>query len=110
MAHAAIVLRDHGLQHDKRKAGLGVDLELSHVERELARSLANGMRQGLAEVAGCEVDAIRVADVRGKVARQLALEALEVVSERSGRGGIAHQMPDRSGPAARPAPRRRARA
>jgi hypothetical protein len=75
------ILRDHRLQHGEREPRLGVGLELPDVERKLAGAFPDGMRQRVAEVARGEIDAIGVADMRGKIARQLPFEALEVSLE-----------------------------
>jgi hypothetical protein len=78
-------LRDHGLQHDERQARGGIGLELPDIERQLAGAFADRVRKRLAEVVRGQIDAVGVADMRGKIARQLPLEALKVVSERNGK-------------------------
>src|SRR5207247_2003013 len=70
--------RDDEHPRGAREAGRGVVLELGRVERELPRGLADRVWEIDAEVAGREIDAVRLAHVRRKIARQLALEALEV--------------------------------
>jgi hypothetical protein len=64
-----------------REAGGTICLQLFLAQRELARSLADGMRQRMSEIAGAEVDAVRIAHVCREIAGQLALEALEVTLE-----------------------------
>src|SRR5213593_2708376 len=78
---AGLVLGDHCLEHRERQSGRSVVLELPRVERQLARTLADGMRNELAQVAGREIDAIRVAHMCREVARQLPLEPIEILLE-----------------------------
>src|SRR5262245_14861009 len=80
-ADAGRVLRDHRLQHRERETGRTVVLQLLLVQRELARALADRMREGDAEIARGEIDAVRLPDVVGEVARESAAEALEVTGE-----------------------------
>src|SRR2546427_724422 len=75
---AGLVLGDHRLEHGKRESRRGVILELSGVQRQLARALADGMRNHCAQIAGGEIDRIRFAHVCREVARQLPLEPIEV--------------------------------
>src|SRR5262249_16819263 len=57
---------------------------LLEVEGELSRSFPDGVRQGKAEVAGSQIDAVGLPDVAGDVTRQLAPEALEVILQATG--------------------------
>src|SRR2546427_631828 len=94
-----------------------VVFELSRVERELPRGLADRVWEIDAEVAGREIDAVRLAHVRRKIARQLALEALEVALQslprptgRTGRARTGDRGPCDRGRERQPARRQRARA
>src|SRR5438105_6462959 len=103
------ILRDDGLQDHKREARIPIGLELCGVERQLPGSLPHRMRNRFAQVACGEIDAIRLADVGGKVARQVPFEALEIPLElrawitwQNARDGIERPAVLRPGP---PSPR-----
>ena len=114
---AGFVPRDDGLQDREGEASRGVVFELGRVERELPRAFADRVREIDAEVAGREIDVVRLAHMIRKVARQLALEALEVALQsqprptgRTGRGRTGDRGPRDRARERRPARRRRARA
>src|SRR5213075_1486649 len=78
---AGLVLGDQRLEHDEREPRRRIILELAGAERQLARALADGMGQGLAQIARRQVDSVGLPHVGGKVARPLPLEPLEVPFE-----------------------------
>ena len=78
---ARFIFRDDRLEHHERQSRGGVLLQLARVERQLPRAFADGMGEGLSQVASGEIDPIRRPHVRGEVARQLPLEPLEVLLE-----------------------------
>src|SRR5579864_715238 len=83
-AHRALAgggLGDERLEHHEGEARGAVGLQLLRVEGELTRALPDRVRQRISEVARCEVDAVRLANMRREVAGEAGAEALEVSRE-----------------------------